>query len=86
MKVLLFYVLQLLLAVATYRFGFRRGRSQGRRDGYIHGHERALAASSRMIEDGVFQLAERVIADGGGHDSPTLRRFLGAFTRGEHLR
>ena len=83
MKVLLILLSALFLAGASYCFGLRRGRSQGRRDGYVQGHERALEMSSRAIEDGVFRLAERVA---NGRHSRTLHKFLAAFANGEHLR
>jgi hypothetical protein len=82
----LLIVFAVAIAGATYCAGLRRGRAQGRRSGYIQGHEHALASASRIIEDGVFRLAERVVEDCGGRYSPTLSRFLSAFSDGGHLR
>lgn len=85
MTTALIFLSNLLIIAAAYYLGRIRGKSIGRRDGYVQGHEHALEVYSRAIDERVLALADRVTTELGGHYSPTLHRFLVAFTRGDHL-
>lgn len=86
MTVAIIFLSNLLIIAAAYYFGRIRGKSIGRRIGYLHGCARTIEVASQEIETGVFALADRVTTELGGHYSPTLHRFLAAFAKGEHLR